>query len=85
MVWLPWIGLATKSKPRADLAYLCRAMKAPSMLAGVERLAERARADGWSHQEFLAVCLEHGGSLRFDVASSGTYGGLLDDEERVGV
>jgi len=27
-----------------DLAYLCRELKAPSLLAGVERLAERARA-----------------------------------------
>ena len=29
-----------------DLGYLCRELKHPSLLAGVERLAERARADG---------------------------------------
>lgn len=42
----------------SDLAYLCRAMKAPTMAAAVERLAERARSDGWTHEEFLAACLE---------------------------
>ncbi|MGH2767425.1 MAG: IS21-like element helper ATPase IstB [Actinomycetota bacterium] len=63
-------------KARADLAYLCRAMKAPSLLASVERLAERARAEGWSHEEFLAACLErevaarqdHGGEARIRAA-----------------
>ena len=40
----------------ADVAYLCRALKAPSLAAAVDRLAERARADGWSHEEFLAAC-----------------------------
>src|SRR3954452_11548891 len=55
-----------------DLAWLCRELKAPSLLAGVERLAERARADAWTHEEFLAACLErevsarqsHGGDAR---------------------
>src|SRR3954452_18304366 len=55
-----------------DLAWLCRELKAPSLLAGVERLAERARADAWTHEEFLAACLErevsarqsHGGEAR---------------------
>ena len=55
-----------------DLAYLCRELKHPSLLAGVERLAERARADAWSHEDFLAACLErevsarqsHGGEAR---------------------
>jgi DNA replication protein DnaC len=64
------------AKPRAELAYLCRAMKAPSLLASVERLAERARAEGWSHEEFLAACLErevaarqdHGGEARIRAA-----------------
>ena len=47
-----------KTKPSADLAYLCRALKAPSLAASVERLAERARAETWTHEEFLAACLE---------------------------
>jgi DNA replication protein DnaC len=65
--------MATKtSKPAADLAYLCRALKAPSMAGAIERLSERARAENWSHEEFLAACLErevaarqdHGGEAR---------------------
>ena len=32
----------TTSRPAADLAYLCRALKAPAMAQAVERLAERA-------------------------------------------
>jgi len=52
-----------------DLAYLCRELKAPSLLAGVERLAERARADAWSHEDFLAACLER------EVSSRQSHGG----------
>lgn len=42
----------------ADIAYLCRQLKAPTLAHGVERLAGRAREEGWSHEEFLAACLE---------------------------
>ncbi|MBX6724015.1 MAG: transposase, partial [Dactylosporangium sp.] len=38
----------------AELAYLTRVLKAPSLAASVERLAERARAESWTHEEFLA-------------------------------
>src|SRR6476660_8408076 len=55
----------------ADVAYLCRALKAPSLAAAVERLAERARADGWTHEEFLAACLER------EVAARAANGGEL--------
>lgn len=48
----------TSRQQAADLAYLCRAIKAPSLLAAVDRLAERARAETWTHEEFLAACLE---------------------------
>ncbi|MGH9095218.1 MAG: IS21-like element helper ATPase IstB [Acidimicrobiales bacterium] len=59
-----------------DLAYLCRELKAPSLHVGVERLAERARAEAWSHEDFLAACLErevssrqsHGGEARIAAA-----------------
>jgi DNA replication protein DnaC len=65
-----------KSKPATDLAYLCRALKAPSLARAVDRLAERARTDGWTHEEFLAACLErevaarqsNGGELRIRAA-----------------
>ena len=57
------------TKPNSDIAYLCRALKAPSLVAAVERLAERARAEGWTHEEFLAACLER------EVASRQDHGG----------
>lgn len=41
-----------------DIAHLCRALKAPNLAAAVERLGQRARDDGWTHEEFLAACLE---------------------------
>jgi DNA replication protein DnaC len=52
-----------------DLAYLCRALKAPSLADAAARLAERARADGWSHEEYLAACLER------EVAARQSHGG----------
>ena len=54
------------SRTHSDLAYLCRALKAPSLAAAVERLGERARAENWSHEEFLAACLEREVSSRAD-------------------
>jgi DNA replication protein DnaC len=55
-----------------DLTWLCRQLKAPSLLAGIERLGTRAREENWSHEEFLAACLDrevsaraaHGGEAR---------------------
>ena len=58
--------MATKTKPSADIAYLCRALKAPSLAASVDRLAERARSEQWSHEEFLAACLEREVAARQD-------------------
>jgi DNA replication protein DnaC len=52
-----------------DLAHLCRELKAPSLLAAIERLAKRARDESWSHEEFLAACLER------EVAARQTHGG----------
>ena len=68
--------MAAISTPKADLAFLCRALKAPSLAAAYERLAERARADGWSFEDYLAACLErevasrqdHGGEIRIRAA-----------------
>jgi DNA replication protein DnaC len=67
---------AAKTRPAADIAYLCRALKAPSLAQAIDRLAERARTDGWTHEEFLAACLErevaarqsNGGELRIRAA-----------------
>ena len=68
--------MARATKPKSDLAYLCRALKAPSLAASIDRLAARARSEGWGHEEFLAACLErevaarqdHGGEARIRAA-----------------
>lgn len=59
-----------------ELAYLTRALKAPTLREAVERLAERARAETWTYEEFLAACLQrevsaresHGGEGRIRAA-----------------
>jgi DNA replication protein DnaC len=68
--------MASTKRPAPDLEYLCRAMKAPSLLKSVDRLAERARAETWAYEEFLAACLErevaarqsNGGEIRIRAA-----------------
>ncbi len=61
----------TSTKPKSDLAYLCRALKAPSLAASIDRLAERARTEGWTHEEFLAACLEREVAARQDHGGEG--------------
>jgi DNA replication protein DnaC len=53
----------------SELAYLTRTLKAPSLAAAVERLAERARTESWTHEEFLAACLQR------EVAAREAHGG----------
>jgi DNA replication protein DnaC len=70
------MATAAKTKPAADLAYLCRALKAPNLAQAVTRLGDRARSEGWTHEEFLAACLErelaarqsNGGEIRIRAA-----------------
>ncbi len=60
----------------AEIAYLTRALKAPTLRASVDRLVERANAESWSYPEFLAACLQrevsaresHGGEGRIRAA-----------------
>ena len=60
----------------AELAFLTRALKAPTLREAVDRLAERARTESWTHEEFLAACLQrevtaresHGGQGRVRAA-----------------
>jgi DNA replication protein DnaC len=65
--------MATTAKPtrdlHAELAFLTRALKAPTLRQSVARLAERARAEGWTHEEFLAACLQR------EVAAREAHGG----------
>jgi DNA replication protein DnaC len=63
---------ATRSATRdltGELAFLTRALKAPTLRQSVARLAERARAEGWTHEEFLAACLQR------EVAAREAHGG----------
>jgi DNA replication protein DnaC len=53
----------------AEIAYLTRALKAPSLREAVDRLAERARAESWTHEEYLAACLQR------EVAARESHGG----------
>ena len=53
----------------AEIAYLTRALKAPTLRDAVARLAERASAEGWTHEEFLAACLQR------EVAARESHGG----------
>src|SRR4051794_35522454 len=60
----------------AEVAFLTRALKAPTLREAVGRLAERARAESWTHEEFLIACLQrevsaresHGGEGRIRAA-----------------
>jgi predicted DNA binding CopG/RHH family protein len=42
----------------AELAHLTRALKAPRIRRVAGPLAERARAEGWDYQRYLAAVLE---------------------------
>jgi len=53
----------------AEIAYLTRALKAPSLRESAGRLAERARTESWSHEEYLAACLQR------EVAARDAHGG----------
>src|ERR671932_260659 len=53
----------------AEVAYLTRALKAPTLRDCVPRLAERARSESWSHEEFLVACLQR------EVAARESHGG----------
>jgi DNA replication protein DnaC len=60
----------------AELVFCTRALKAPTLRDCVDRLAARARAESWSHEELLLACLQrevsardaHGGEGRIRAA-----------------
>jgi DNA replication protein DnaC len=60
----------------SEIAFLTRALKAPTLRESAGRLAERARAESWTHEEFLVACLQrevsaresHGGEGRIRAA-----------------
>lgn len=60
----------------SELAFLTRALKAPTLRESIPRLADRAREASWTYEEFLAACLarevsareSHGGEGRIRAA-----------------
>jgi DNA replication protein DnaC len=60
----------------AEIAYLIRALKAPTLRDSVTRVAQRARDESWTHKQYLIVCLQrevsardsHGGEGRIRAA-----------------
>jgi DNA replication protein DnaC len=48
----------------SEVAFLTRALKAPTLRESVTRLAQRARTESWSHEEFLVACLQREVSAR---------------------
>src|SRR4051794_15798090 len=66
----------TGRDPAAEVAFLTRVLKAPTLREAVPRLAERAREQSWTHEEFLIACLQrevsaresHGGEGRIRAA-----------------
>ena len=67
----------------AEVVFLTRALKAPTLREAVGRLAERARAESWSHEEFLVACLQREVSARESL--SPVAGSLIDRLPRVHV
>ena len=53
----------------AEVSFLTRALKAPTLREAAGRLAERARTENWSHEEFLVACLQR------EVAARESHGG----------
>jgi DNA replication protein DnaC len=64
------------SRPTTELAHLFRALKAPAAARALPKLADRARAEEWSYEQFAAVLLKteidsrdsHGGQARIKAA-----------------
>jgi len=53
----------------SEIAFLTRSLKAPTLRETVTRLAERARSESWTYEEFLAACLQR------EVAARESHGG----------
>ena len=68
--------LTTSRDLARELVFLTRALKAPTLRDSAARLAERARTESCSHEEYLAACLQrevaardaHGGESRIRAA-----------------
>ena len=52
---MPAKTTSTSRDVDTELAYLTRALKAPSLREAIPRLAERAREASWTFEEFLGA------------------------------
>jgi DNA replication protein DnaC len=60
------------TRPASELAHLFRALKAPAAARALPKLADRAREEQWSYEQFIATVLKteidsrdsHGGQAR---------------------
>jgi DNA replication protein DnaC len=63
-------------RPDSELAHLFRQLKAPAAAKALSKLADRARAEEWSYEQFIATVLKtetdsrdsHGGQSRIKAA-----------------
>jgi hypothetical protein len=58
----------------SEVAFLTCALKAPTLRESVGRLADRARAESWSHEELLVACLQREVAARDNVVFLGPTG-----------
>lgn len=64
------------SRPTTELTHLFRQLKAPAAARALPKLADRARTEDWSYEQFAAVLLKtetdsrdsHGGQARIKAA-----------------
>src|SRR5918912_2981911 len=64
------------TRPTTELVHLFRGRKAPAAAQALPKLADRARAEEWSYEQFAAVLLKtetdsrdsHGGQARIKAA-----------------
>ncbi len=64
------------SRPSSELTHLFRALKAPAAARALPKLADRAREEEWSYEQFAAALLKteidsresHGGQARIKAA-----------------
>ena len=71
LIWRRRVSAATRTArdTASEVTFLTRALKAPTLRDAVARLAERARAESWTHEEFLVACLQR------EVAARESHGG----------
>src|SRR4051795_11471828 len=64
------------SRPTTELAHLFRQLKAPAAARALPKLADRARAEDWSYEQFAAVL------LKTETDSRDSHGGQAPHQSR---